>query len=348
MLRGTFPEKLTSTMNKMFFQMYNCIIPVKGHLRSILCDLQRKDFVFVSNDFVDLFNKSMNFDISAVSSQMTSTQQVALNELIEELESKEYGFMSESGTENFSTPKSGFDNYLWIDAIIDFDRDSKHSLSAIVPKLNQLFFPHLKIRFLAIDDLGFVIAQLRSLDDSTIRSVELLFGEMCSLDLGEIISAVSSFPRVAKIIYSDKNCDALEEYDSIHVHVIRTPQPLSSPSCCGQVGPEYFTINSLSYFVNDQYNSCLYGKVAIAANGDIKNCPSMLESYGNIQDINLLEVLEDETFRRTTMISKNEINICKDCEFRLICPDCRAFTEKDGRYDKPAKCRYDPYNAIWH
>ena len=331
----------------MLFQMYNCIIPVKGYLRSILCDLQRRDFIFVSNDFVDLFNKSMNFDIVTARGLMPALQQTAFDKLIEELVEKEYGFVSESGIEAFSTPKPAFSNYIWIDAIVDFDTNSLHSLSSIVPKLNQLFFPCLKIRFLTGEDLGFVIDQLRALDDSTIRSVELLFSEKCSLDLSDILSAVSAFPRVKRIIYSDKKCDVLEEYDTDYIHVIRTSQPLSSPSCCGQVSPEYFTVNSQSYFVNEKYNSCLYGKVSISSNGDIKNCPSMAESFGNIRDHDLLEVLQDERFRHKTMITKKEIKVCKDCEFRMICPDCRAFTQNDGLYEKPAKCRYDPYQAIW-
>ena len=80
----------------------------------------------------------------------------------------------------------------------------------------------------------------------------------------------------------------------------------------------------------------------------IKNCPSMQESYGNIQDISLLEVVLNEEFRQVWHIHKDQINTCRDCEFRYICSDCRAFTKDlNTKTAKPLKCRYNPYKAQW-
>lgn len=40
--------------------------------------------------------------------------------------------------------------------------------------------------------------------------------------------------------------------------------------------------------------------------------------------------------------------VCKDCEFRSICSDCRIYTENNGNeYSKPINCTYNPYISKW-
>lgn len=79
-----------------------------------------------------------------------------------------------------------------------------------------------------------------------------------------------------------------------------------------------------------------------------KNCPSMKESYGNIKDTTLIEALEKPGFKKYWNITKDQINVCKDCEFRYICTDCRAYLEDpDDIYSKPLKCGYNPYTCEW-
>ena len=43
-----------------------------------------------------------------------------------------------------------------------------------------------------------------------------------------------------------------------------------------------------------------------------------------------------------------KIHVCKDCEFRYICTDCRAYIEDPNDIlSKPLKCGYNPYTAEW-
>ena len=38
----------------------------------------------------------------------------------------------------------------------------------------------------------------------------------------------------------------------------------------------------------------------------------------------------------------------KDCKFRYICTDCRAYlANPNDMYSKPLKCNYNPYSATW-
>ncbi len=48
-------------------------------------------------------------------------------------------------------------------------------------------------------------------------------------------------------------------------------------------------------------------------------------------------------------IKKDMIDVCKICEFRYICPDCRVFiTDDTDILSKPKKCNYDPITAVWN
>lgn len=74
----------------------------------------------------------------------------------------------------------------------------------------------------------------------------------------------------------------------------------------------------------------------------------MRESFGNIKDDTLVAAVEKSGFKQYWHLTKDQINVCKDCEFRYICTDCRAYLENpDDIYSKPLKCGYNPYTCEW-
>ena len=45
----------------------------------------------------------------------------------------------------------------------------------------------------------------------------------------------------------------------------------------------------------------------------------MTQSYGNIKDTTLEEALAHSDFKQYWNITKDQISVCQDCEFRHIC-----------------------------
>ena len=91
---------------------------------------------------------------------------------------------------------------------------------------------------------------------------------------------------------------------------------------------------------------------SIDKDGFIRNCPSMPQHFGNIKDTSLENALNHPDFRKYWNVNKDIIEVCKDCEFRHICTDCRAYTERthfeeDIDLSKPLKCGYNPYTNEW-
>ena len=131
-------------------------------------------------------------------------------------------------------------------------------------------------------------------------------------------------------------------------HIFFTKEIITSASHCGIISPDYFSIHIKTFTEAQLHNTCLNRKIAIDVDGNIKNCPSMPHSYGNIKDTTLKEALEHPDFKKYWYIHKDQIEVCKDCEFRYICTDCRAYLEDpDNLYSKPLKCGYNPYTCEW-
>jgi SPASM domain peptide maturase of grasp-with-spasm system len=130
--------------------------------------------------------------------------------------------------------------------------------------------------------------------------------------------------------------------------IISTQESINSSASCGVVHPAYFTMNIPHYTESLAHNTCLNRKISIDIEGNIKNCPSMKESFGNIKDTTLEEAINKPGFKKYWNITKDQITKCKDCEFRHVCTDCRAYLENpDDMYSAPLKCGYDPYTCEW-
>lgn len=89
--------------------------------------------------------------------------------------------------------------------------------------------------------------------------------------------------------------------------------------------------------------------MSIDKDGTFRNCPSMSLSFGKVEDTKVSAVITNKKFLKYNNINKDKIDVCRDCEFRYVCHDCRAYiSDKNNIYSKPSKCGYDPYSSSWN
>jgi SPASM domain peptide maturase of grasp-with-spasm system len=130
--------------------------------------------------------------------------------------------------------------------------------------------------------------------------------------------------------------------------IMAVEEQILSEKNCGIVHPTYFTSSIEFYTESQHYNTCLNRKASIDRYGNIKNCPSMVDNFGNINNTSLLEAINKPGFMKYWNVSKDKITQCRDCEFRHICTDCRAYVENpEDIFSKPLKCGYNPYDNSW-
>jgi len=133
----------------------------------------------------------------------------------------------------------------------------------------------------------------------------------------------------------------MDMYDMLTREIIFSRQKINSCDKCGIIDQNFIAISGVSGFMhNKQYNSCLNLKVSIDIHGSIKNCPSLDMSFGNISETSLMEVVKNPKFKEMWQIKKDNIDICKDCELRYACSDCRAYRVAESMVSKPLKCSY--------
>jgi SPASM domain peptide maturase of grasp-with-spasm system len=241
-------------------------------------------------------------------------------------------------------------------AIVDFGYESAGSKASNQTEIENIL--------LQLDDLGCKSVQLRGFSDISLEiwkdilmraeglricSIEILTKYLPEFDEKSLFDLCQRYTRLSLFTAHSAPFSGMVYGSSSGIgHIYFTEESINSHLHCGKIMPDFFTVNISTFTESNHYNSCLNRKISIDAGGQIKNCPSMAQSFGHISNTTLREAVNNPEFRKYWHITKDQVNVCKDCEFRHVCTDCRAFLETpDDPLSKPLKCGYDPYTAQW-
>jgi SPASM domain peptide maturase of grasp-with-spasm system len=193
---------------------------------------------------------------------------------------------------------------------------------------------------IAVSELSVHWQQLTS-----VRFVHLSMMHNEDYDKQDYLEVVSDFPEIGHLdVHGVAESSNLSRFG---VRIVFHEQDYAFIGC-GSVSTAMFSCRSKFIKEAQLQNSCLANKISIDADGNIKNCPSMKESFGNVRDTTLAEAIEKPGFKKYWDINKDKIHVCKDCEFRYVCTDCRAYVEDpEDILSKPLKCGYNPYTGEW-
>ncbi len=335
--------------NDLFLLMLHAeCLPVKGHKNSIICDLNRKKIYPITNDLFDILSNNEGKDKAQIYSYYDEDDKTTLTEYFKYLEDLECIHWVHPSLYN-SFPKLNLNwDYpsLISNAIIDLSEEVMRKLEIIFHSLNQLGCKYVQLRnfkklkpvsiFEKVKELT-LVSNFRGIDIITNYDEESV----------ELVNNQSN-ERILSIVFYSAPFDDVPKRENSTTQIAFVKQSILSESFCGQIHSSYFNTNITLFTEAQQHNTCLNRKISIDVNGEIKNCPSMAKSYGNIKDTTLAEAIEKPGFKDLWFINKDKIHVCKDCEFRYICTDCRAYIENpEDIYSKPLKCGYNPYTAEW-
>lgn len=332
-----------------FYIHSNCFI-TNGANRSIIVDTERNEFDFLPVELAVNLLKSNSLTIKELFSVFEFDDIETVKEYFIYLVNKEYIFTSKLNVpidyQVIPNTLIQKDSYI---SIIDID-DNIQSISDFITKVEkeQININIIQLRFyktISVENLESVIALF---NNTIVRNIQIL-GKFHS-NLNSVIKLKDKYPRIKFInnYESDEKHD--NEIDKCNsCAIVNSKREMNSEKNCGKTDFSQFVKNIYNYSLSNKHNSCLFNKISLDRFGNIKNCPSMSESFGNIKDNSSLdEVINKLEFRKYWNITKDQIEGCKDCEFRHICTDCRAYVEKPAnKYSKPLKCGYDPYTNVW-
>lgn len=330
---------MNNYQNSYFCLFANCI-PVKGAKRSIVCDLQNGFYVFIRNTDLDILTELENCQINELKNADNFAEVCSLvNQLIE----NGLGGLCEDPSR---FPKIGDQislPYQIYDCILELSDINFQYCEKILNSLTEFGCQTLELRSYQKTDTGKLKNLLSMLSRTRIRNVEICVKFATEVDVGTYTNILEKFPIVESVVLHSAPRDS-ETIIGVS-KLIETSELIDSSRCCGNISPKNFVVNQEFFFHAKKWNSCLYKKVSIREDGAIMNCPSMKEIFGNIVNDNLNNIVEASSFKTLWGVSKDKIDVCKECEFRYICSDCRAFLNDPK--SKPLKCTYNPNTMMY-
>ena len=344
-------------MSKEVIKLYTNCIAVKGATQSIICDLNRNTFDVITND---LYQILLQFDgkksIEEIKTYYKNKYDQIINEYFEFLSEKEYIFLTDRPK---WYPKMSLEYHYPFEisnAILDRDITSSYEIYKAFDELENLHCKFLEMRFYDETSLHKLQDYLNYIEENQYitYSIGFILPYSKETTIENLEKLIVRYPRISYFIIANGNKNEFipSKQEGIG-YIIYAKANIKSEKCCGIISPEYFMSNIKLFSESTQYNSCLSKKITIDINGNIRNCPSMPQSFGNIKDTTLREALDHQDFKKYWNLTKDKIEVCKDCEFRYICTDCRAYTERTRENEegldtsKPLKCGYDPYTGEW-
>lgn len=335
-------------MSKYFILHSNCI-PVKGYLRSTICDLQNGSVELIPNDLYDiLINHIKKSSFDEILNLYSKTEKVIIEEYFQFLLDKKFGFWNHELIPEFIPLSMEWDSPSLIsNIIVDLNKNSSIDFYSLNKQIDELGCESMEIRFFDNFTIDYIKDTLNNFSNSVLRSISILIQYTDEITSEELVKLSKEYPRVFLIFISSSPFDKKEKKFNNSLLLYYMKKIILSSSCCGVIKPENFSINVGHFTESMNYNSCLNRKLGIDINGNIKNCPSSTVSFGKFAKTTFKEVINKREFKVIGNIKKDDISVCQDCEFRHICTDCRIYTENNKKYGKPEKCKYNPYEAKW-
>lgn len=113
-----------------------------------------------------------------------------------------------------------------------------------------------------------------------------------------------------------------------------------------------FHADEESFYLAQKQHPCLASKIAITAEGEVIPCIfARSQICGNIVKAPLAEVLSGKALTKCWYTTKDQVEKCRDCEYRYACADCRPLAQGSDAAKNwlasPTECHYNPYLGQW-
>lgn len=335
--------------NNVVFRLFASCIAVQGASRSTICDLQRNAIHLIPNALYDILTRHRDRTLEEIRGIYGNEHDDTIDSYFEFLLKNELGFWCDE-PEAFPDLDLTWDRPEVItNAVIDIDSQSDHDFQSIFSQLDDLGCRFVQIRFFSRWPLADIESKvLGPTSFGGLRGIELLLAEDPQWREGELDDFCQRNTRIVAIMVHSSSSLRRERLEHSGITAFFSTDRIDSAAHCGQIHPDYFAPTLACFTEAQKHNTCLNRKISIDARGEIKNCPSFPISYGNAKTRSLHSAVACQSFKDLWYINKDQIEVCKDCEFRYVCTDCRAFIKHPAnKLSKPSKCSYDPYTARW-
>jgi SPASM domain peptide maturase of grasp-with-spasm system len=330
------------------FHLFASCVPVKGVVRSVIYDLHRNHFEYIPNSLFDMLTDFKDITFSDLLEKIdTEEEKKILVNYFEFLLEKEFVFFSKFNSNFFPKYSADFCKPYNISClVIDIDSNSIEELNRLKSEIINTKIECLVFRFFVADE--FEIKRVISFfNDIPVRIIQLFVEDKIHIensffedliDLNSRLSVVLKY-NAAKGAIQDLRNGVLVETER---NVISTRMKINDISD--------FDINMDLFMESHLYNNFFNKRAYINSNGDIYRYENDNLTFGNINSTSLLDSLKTEKFKEYWNINKDQVFICKDCEYKYMCVDNREPLYKNDLdlWVLEGDCNYNPSIGKWN
>ncbi|WP_228451829.1 grasp-with-spasm system SPASM domain peptide maturase [Chryseobacterium sp. SN22] len=280
-----------------YFNLFSNILVTTGAQRISITDLQRNNTELFPLELHDIITGLKTKPIQEVIHSYDTESQQFVKEYIDILLDKEFGFITNGNWDKnfpplsyeFCIPNEITNAYLILDHLND--------LLKIEKSLSNLGTEHLAILYrnsLLLNEFNHIE---KVFQNSTITSIEIFSKFEENIDQNFIDRLEPLCARIFNLIFYDCAQPPFKPKDKYKFLVSFVKENIKLNSC-GKVDLKYFNTNLPKVLEAVNHNSCLHKKIGVDSNGNIKNCPAMPQTFGNIKDTTLEEALQHKDFKK--------------------------------------------------
>lgn len=326
----------------------------EGPRRALIVNPSTGSFDIIPLQLAEIIRLSAECSLQEIIARYGSQNKPVIDSYLDLLVCSGYAFIASSPEDHMAGDPELYKKwdapYMFTNAIIDFNSELEVYYIARIKELGALGCDMLQLRFFKEEEyyqIVHVADQIYQL--GLFNGMSLVVDASCFPDTDDqaLESLVAQCPIINEIILYNATTDNFYDNKQYRFKVLNIKAKLDE-KLCGAVLPFYFAANIASFSESFSHNTCLNRKIGIDGDGNIKNCPSMQHSFGNIVDATLMQTIEHPDFKKLWYITKEQVDKCKSCEFRKVCTDCRAFLDNpEDDFSAPLKCGYDPQTCTW-
>ena len=324
----------------IYMQFANCI-PLKGASRGIFYDLQRGRHLLVSNFLIDDLIANQN---KIVIDSLDEEYKEYLDCLVEE----GWGMYLDEKTSSLFPPLSKeWHHFAKItNAQVDFfnnKTDFDFFFTNTLPQFDTLICKDFQINFLELISFKELLSFLISFNDTDVNSLNI-FLPYSTINDENLDELFEKQPRLNDVFFYNSPDNFISKSKK-NIAYIKNDITKRNDAV---ISPVYFCINMALFTESQCHNTYYNRKVCIDAFGNIKNSPEHSTSFGNINNTSLESAIMQKGFDDYWYISKDLIDVCKDCEFRHMCVDaCVPVKRENNTWYRCIECNYNPYINKW-
>jgi SPASM domain peptide maturase of grasp-with-spasm system len=331
----------------LWFNLFASCVLVKGKTSSIIFDLERETFYEIPNRYAYIIEALKKESINNFK-QESEFNDKDIDLFIGQFVEKELGFITHEPEAYPDLELDWETPYLINDAIIQIENNTNYNIKKVIKQLEALDCQAFQLRIETIIDYKLIEDFLISFANTRVKYIELIIpsDEKIEVDLLVKFLKLESRLRFIKVYGSEEN--QIFEHDDPMIDkkilFFKKDIRLNSQEI---ISKNRFVKNSLVFQESQKHNLGLNRKVSICKDGSIKNYIDHEKVFGNVNYDKIKNVVLKNDFQKKWFISNDEIEKCKDCQYRYSCVSNSDLKIVEDTVFKVNTCEFDPIKNVW-